>query len=135
MQPRSRRRDSKRSHIRAITLRTRLRVSAMANRMSQWLNVARLATHTPRTICVDTALRTSRSFRLSSSASLASRAAATALADDDNDEAHDDDEQHEPVWRQLDDVLTTAGFGQVRASTAPSACSSLLLDGLGVRSV
>ena len=39
------------------------------------------------------------------------------------------------VWRQLDDFLTAAapfdcgGFGQVRASTAPSAC--LLLDWLG----
>ena len=62
--------------------------------------------------------------RAARAASLASRAAAAMPADDDNDEAHDDDdddEQHEPIWRQLDDVLTTSepfdcgGFGQVRA--------------------
>ena len=72
-------------------------------------------------------------------ASLASRAAAAAPADGDDDEAHDDDDDEQPVWRQLDDVCTTAapfdcgGFGEVRASTAPSAC--LLLDGLSARSM
>ena len=75
------------------------------------------------------------------SASLALRAAAAAApVDDDNDEVRATNDEHdEPVWRQLDDFLTTAapfncgGFGQVRASTAPSACSlnaAPLLTGL-----
>ena len=60
-------------------------------------------------------------------ASVASRAAAAAPAGNDEEHDDDDDEQHEAVWRQLDDVCTTAepfdcgGFGEVRASTAPSA--------------
>ena len=59
-----------------------------------------------------------------SAASLASRAAAAAPVDNDED-GTTNDEHAEPIWRQLDDFLTTAapfdcgGFGQVRASTAP----------------
>ena len=54
-----------------------------------------------------------------------------------NDEARaTNDEQHEPAWRQLDDVLTTAapfdcgGFGQVRASprTQPAATFSAAMS-------
>ena len=68
------------------------------------------------------------------SASMASRAAAAAANDDNQERRTTNDEHDEPIWRQLDDVLITAapfdcgGFGQMRASTAPSAC--LLLDGL-----
>ena len=58
-------------------------------------------------------------IRAATAASLASRASATApVIDANNDEARaTNDEQHEPAWRQLDDVLTTAapfdcgGFG------------------------
>ena len=73
------------------------------------------------------------------SASMASRAAAAAANDDNQERRTTNDEHDEPIWRQLDDVLITAApfdcgsFGQVRASTAPSAC--LLLDGLSARSM
>ena len=58
---------------------------------------------------------------------MASRAAAAAADDDNQERRTTNDEHDEPIWRQLDDVLITAapfdcgGFGQMRASTAPSA--------------
>ena len=65
--------------------------------------------------------------RAATAASLASRASAAApVIDANNDEARaTNDEQHEPAWRQLDDVLTTAAPFRVRLRRLRYICWDL----------